>query len=1265
MPVFQVKLEFDDKGAVKAVSSFNSISKAAESVTRNFGGIGRSGGAAFREVGDAARDASSQVYAYAKQLAGLLGVYKALGAAKGFIQRGVEFNSQIETAKIGMASLISSQMKLAKAGEDVELAGPEKYKAAKLMADELVGEIQKLGLETVATTQELVGGVQTVMGAALKAGLDLKQIPQFAVNAAQAMQTMGIPLVQMRTEIEALLTGNINKAQDLLAPRLGVTRQLVEEWTKAGTLFDNLMKRMEFFKVAGADIAQTWTGLVSNLSEAMDVVAGDAAEGFTKKMKEGVSALQSFFIETGGGTPKISEKFDDVAETLNKLEDALGGAVKSAIDGVIASLGWLDEKIESLGGASGAVDTLKTAVTGLGAALVTLMGVRRTQAAMQNVSIGGAAQETAALNAEAGAAAAATGANASHAASLNGVSLASLRASASELQQARTELQLAAAAKQAAISEEALANAANRLAAAEARAAKASAAFKAQLAGLRSAAAAASGVTALSKAFGGLVAGLGGPWGIALTALTTAISMFAVSSGDAASASDKFKAAQQELEGVLNKTKDACGNAARAMTDLEKAEARAARRKMAEAYREDLANAKKEMEGFLNYMREARSSEGAFSLSDAMFGAGGGSKHVNASRELVDETEDLAEAFTAGTLNAQQFAEGLSGVTQKAHEGTAADREFGDSIDGLLAKDGIINVLAGMEARLEGVGASARNAAADIQTLKNTLAGVDMAGAGLIAAANDAVATAKMKSFEKTIYSASGRDKTLNLVSPEFRQAVAKNDSKSVKALLAGEQDDARWLQMMQFSQTGAEAYRKFAQAEKDAEDFRKQNRRGGGGGGKKGRSGRVEKASDALQTLRNEISTLNGITVADTLEKKLKSIDKAAKEAGVSASELKQEYTAAFQKNLMKDFDKALFQARDETQKLKEIEIADTVDQWRAKFEDANIPVEQYKNRLEELRGALERQARIEGLEKQLDAMTKVAEVTGDYTMALQIQNRLIDDQASKLMNIPGMTKQAVDEWARYQKLLVSRDPVDGLRLAVIKASDENMNAAKAMESLWTDTMGGMSDALVNFVKTGKLSFEDLANSFIEQVARMVMQAAVSGLFNFVGGLFGGQTATLGGALAGQGAVPVIGTGGGYSIHAAGGAFSGISGFSNSIVTRPTLFSYGSQLTKFAKGGVMGEAGPEAVMPLTRMSNGRLGVQADGAGSAPVVNVNVYNENRDTQVETRSRTNRDGGIDIDMYIKRVVAGDIARGNGPIDQSIRNSYGAKRIQRGV
>ena len=98
---------------------------------------------------------------------------------------------------------------------------------------------------------------------------------------------------------------------------------------------------------------------------------------------------------------------------------------------------------------------------------------------------------------------------------------------------------------------------------------------------------------------------------------------------------------------------------------------------------------------------------------------------------------------------------------------------------------------------------------------------------------------------------------------------------------------------------------------------------------------------------------------------------------------------------------------------------------------------------------------------------------------------------------------------------------------------------------------------------------------------------AGGGGLFGSLGGLFGGGDATSAGSTP-SGAYSGAASG---LKFAKGGVFDSpnLSHFSNSIISSPTMF-------KFAKGdGLMGEAGPEAVMPLTRTPNGTLGVRMVG----------------------------------------------------------------------
>ena len=100
---------------------------------------------------------------------------------------------------------------------------------------------------------------------------------------------------------------------------------------------------------------------------------------------------------------------------------------------------------------------------------------------------------------------------------------------------------------------------------------------------------------------------------------------------------------------------------------------------------------------------------------------------------------------------------------------------------------------------------------------------------------------------------------------------------------------------------------------------------------------------------------------------------------------------------------------------------------------------------------------------------------------------------------------------------------------------------------------------------------------------------------------------------------------------------------FTNGVYNSPTLF-------KFANGGqfgVMGEAGPEAVMPLRRGPDGSLGVQADGVGNDVVVN--VYNNSNTQATVNRRQTSQ--GVEIDVMIDKLVAEKMSQPGTAINSS--------------
>ena len=172
-------------------------------------------------------------------------------------------------------------------------------------------------------------------------------------------------------------------------------------------------------------------------------------------------------------------------------------------------------------------------------------------------------------------------------------------------------------------------------------------------------------------------------------------------------------------------------------------------------------------------------------------------------------------------------------------------------------------------------------------------------------------------------------------------------------------------------------------------------------------------------------------------------------------------------------------------------------------------------------------------------------------------------------------------------------KDPYTALKVSLADYVEQTADSAQHVRTLLSDAFSGAEDAFVKFIQTGKLSFKDLANSIISDLARMAVKNMISSAFSSMMGMFGGAAAGASGAATTPMSVSQQGNPaglfGGVSYNAKGNVFdaAGLHSYVNTVVSKPTVFP-------FAKGiGIMGEAGPEAIMPLRRVSGNRLGVEA------------------------------------------------------------------------
>lgn len=184
-----------------------------------------------------------------------------------------------------------------------------------------------------------------------------------------------------------------------------------------------------------------------------------------------------------------------------------------------------------------------------------------------------------------------------------------------------------------------------------------------------------------------------------------------------------------------------------------------------------------------------------------------------------------------------------------------------------------------------------------------------------------------------------------------------------------------------------------------------------------------------------------------------------------------------------------------------------------------------------------------------------------------------------------------------------------------------------------YRDTYRGFFSDMVNGLREGKSMWEafgDAVMNVVNKIIDRLLDTALDGLFNNKDGSPGGLLASIGKLFIKKSADGNAFGSGELERFAKGGAFT------NGLYDSPTLF-------KFAKGaamGMMGEAGPEAVMPLKRGPDGSLGVQMHGGAQAVHVSIGVEDDRFNAYVDERA----DGRVATHAPTIARAGSDVAHG---------------------
>lgn len=293
---------------------------------------------------------------------------------------------------------------------------------------------------------------------------------------------------------------------------------------------------------------------------------------------------------------------------------------------------------------------------------------------------------------------------------------------------------------------------------------------------------------------------------------------------------------------------------------------------------------------------------------------------------------------------------------------------------------------------------------------------------------------------------------------------------------------------------------------------------------------------------------------------------------------------------------------------------------------------------------------------EKVAPAMARVAKATGEQKKAaaeaakeLDAWNKEIAKQVESQIKWESALLDSINPMREIDRELAKLQvALDAGRISWEQYADGMFKITEGLDSLKSvkqpldeigvaigNTLASGVAGLVDSFASAKNSFGEFAASFLQNIAKMIAQMLI--------------LQTIKKSFAGTSIGSFLG-------FAKGGAFTSSIGLPYGVYNQPTYFQMpgSGALQKFAKGGVLGEAGAEAILPLSRGAGGKLGVNASGAS------VNVIVNNNAPGVDV---TAEQDGNNITLTIDKVKASimrDLRQGGNAMSQVMERTYGLGR-----
>jgi lambda family phage tail tape measure protein len=323
---------------------------------------------------------------------------------------------------------------------------------------------------------------------------------------------------------------------------------------------------------------------------------------------------------------------------------------------------------------------------------------------------------------------------------------------------------------------------------------------------------------------------------------------------------------------------------------------------------------------------------------------------------------------------------------------------------------------------------------------------------------------------------------------------------------------------------------------------------------------------------------------------------------------------------------------AAQEAVRQKGLDLASAMDQANAAIDriqrtESQRAVDVFTNKLKLENDAYAQQSELIGLSVTQQELAAVA-----IKRRMEAENAIneakkagkpLDDQA-----IADLRTNTEEQIKNMQALVAARQAMQrtgefGQNKAFQEYADAASNQALQVKSAWGNAFRGMEDAMVAFVKTGKLDFKSMADSIISDLIRIMVQRSITGpLANSIGSMFGSGASTDYSLSSGQNT-------GGLGLKG---------GSADSLYSSTPSYAVGTPYVPRDMLALVHEG--EAITP---------------KGANTGINVQIINN---TQSQVTAQSDGQGGLMVlvDM-VKNAMASDVLNGVGSMPRAMEARYG--------